>query len=121
MKCSKCKQAEVIFDDEVVRMNKKGKIVFDHAVGYCPACDTRYEIDKLGTHGRPKRSDLSFIAFILSGLFVTAPLGIICAIIDLVKGESTQDHKLSVLAFLIGICCSCVLVSMISESIRSVL
>ncbi len=113
MKCSKCKQAEVIFDDEVVRMNKKGKIVFDHAVGYCPVCDTRYEIDKLGTHGRPEGSDLSLIAFMLSGLFVTAPFGVICGIVDLIKGKPTQSHKLSGIAIFIGLCFSYMLLLLI--------
>lgn len=103
MKCTKCKEIDVVWDDRVVRMNPAGKTIYDYSVGHCPECNIKYELDNLGTKGKPKESDLGIGSFILSISGILAPIGVIMALIDLSKGKSSENHTYAALALMIGI------------------
>ena len=103
MKCRKCKEADIVWDDEVIRMNEKKQITYNHSIGHCPKCNVTYEIDNMGTNGRAKNSSFSILSTILVGFIFTAPIGIIMAMVDLIKGSPDEDHTFSILSIFIGV------------------
>lgn len=97
MKCTKCGIGEVIFNDDVVRLDNKERVMYHHQRGMCNSCGMIYDKDVLPRRKGRNASALSIWALILGFFPMTSLLGIILAILDLKNKDERYSHYMSYL------------------------
>lgn len=103
MKCTKCKVGEVVFDNDVIRLDNKERVIFHHQIGHCNNCGMTYDKDVLPRKRSRNASSLSIGAIILTIIPIIPFVGLILAIVDIVKKDQRFSHYLSYIAIVINI------------------